>query len=60
MPRRPIVHFLFAEIAFNRDSPQQRWLVADLAAVNRKLTPFVVVTMHRPLYIAAPPTDSGE
>lgn len=31
-------------------SPQYAWLEADLAAVNRTRTPFVIVTMHRPAY----------
>jgi hypothetical protein len=31
-------------------SLQYEWLVADLDAVNRTATPWVVVEMHRPLY----------
>jgi hypothetical protein len=31
-------------------SVQYEWLVADLDAVNRTATPWVVVEMHRPLY----------
>jgi hypothetical protein len=29
-------------------TPQYNWLVADLAAVNRAVTPWVVVTFHQP------------
>lgn len=31
-------------------SPQYEWLRADLEAVNRTLTPWVVVESHRPMY----------
>ena len=31
-------------------SPQHTWLEKDLAAVNRTVTPWIVVEMHRPLY----------
>lgn len=30
--------------------PQYKWLAADLAAVNRKLTPWIVVVFHQPYY----------
>jgi acid phosphatase type 7 len=34
-------------------SPQYAWLNADLAAVNRSLTPWIVVVSHRPFYCSA-------
>lgn len=46
------VHFamLDSESDFLPGSPQFKWLNADLAAVDRRATPFVIVTNHRPLY----------
>lgn len=35
-----------------------RWLAADLAAVDRSVTPWVVVGMHRPIYVDT--IDSGD
>jgi hypothetical protein len=32
-------------------SQQYQWLQSDLASVNRSLTPWVVVEVHRPLYM---------
>jgi hypothetical protein len=32
------------------NSPQYNWLQADLANVNRTVTPWLVVEMHRPMY----------
>ena len=32
------------------DSPQYQWLKRDLESVNRTLTPWLVVEMHRPMY----------
>ena len=31
-------------------SPQHSWLEADLASVDRSVTPWLIVEMHRPLY----------
>ena len=31
-------------------SEQRSWLEADLAAVDRNITPWVVINLHRPLY----------
>lgn len=47
------VHFvvLSTEHAFAVGTPQYEWVAADLAAVNRSQTPFVVLTGHRPMYI---------
>lgn len=33
-------------------SPQRAWLARDLAAVDRALTPWLLVELHRPLYNA--------
>eukprot|EP01052_Picozoa_sp_SAG31_P022731 SAG31_NODE_1823_length_7191_cov_9.623519_5_plen_377_part_00 len=35
-------------------SPQWLWLTADLKAVNRRLTPWVIVMGHRPIFIQSP------
>lgn len=35
---------------YKKGSPQYKWLKADLAAVNRVVTPWVVVAMHMPWY----------
>ncbi|GAA5934997.1 hypothetical protein JCM10213_000614 [Rhodosporidiobolus nylandii] len=42
---------------FGRHNEQIDWLKADLAAVDRTLTPWVVVLLHRPWYTSvSPPT----
>jgi hypothetical protein len=38
---------------FGPGSPQHAWLEGDLAAVDRSLTPWVVLVGHRPVYIDA-------
>ena len=38
---------LSSETAYNIGSPQYNWLVADLAAIDRKATPWVVAGWHR-------------
>lgn len=44
---------LLAEVAlFLAPYQQVNWLKADLAAVNRTLTPWVVTFIHRPWYVA--------
>ncbi len=43
----------------SRGSPQQQFAIADLAAVNRTRTPWVVVSWHRLMYSGAADTDSG-
>jgi hypothetical protein len=50
------IHFVgwSTEAAFDPASPQHAFLAADLAAVNRSATPFVVAIGHRPMYV-----DSG-
>jgi hypothetical protein len=48
-----LVHLitLSSEHEFRRGSPQWLWLQADLQAVNRSVTPWVILGIHRPLYI---------
>ena len=48
-----LVHLiaLSTEHDFSTGSPQLAWLVADLAAVNRSRTPWVIAGLHRPMYI---------
>lgn len=41
---------LNTELSVSPDSPQFRWLAADLAAVNRSVTPWLVLMGHRPMY----------
>jgi hypothetical protein len=47
------VHFtmMSTEHEFHVGSAQHDWLEADLAAVNRTQTPFLLLTGHRPMYI---------
>ena len=47
------IHFvgMSTEHAFDAGSPQLAWLEADLAAVDRARTPFIVAALHRPMYI---------
>lgn len=49
------VHFtmLSSEHDFTTNSPQWSWMVDDLKHVNRKVTPWVAVTAHRPMYIVS-------
>lgn len=42
---------LNTEDDFAKGSPQFEWLRADLAAVDRRLTPWVIVAGHRPMYV---------
>ena len=46
------IHFVFlsSELDMSAGSPQQKWVIADLAAVDRVKTPFVVVQWHRLMY----------
>ena len=39
------------QVDFTAGSEQWRWLLADLRAVNRSRTPWVVLGGHRPMYI---------
>ena len=38
------------ELDFSKGSPQYKWLEADLKAVDRSKTPWVVLNGHRPIY----------
>jgi acid phosphatase type 7 len=46
------VVFISTEHAFAEGSAQHSWLAADLAAVDRSRTPWVVLTGHRPVYVS--------
>jgi len=50
-----LVHLvmLSSEHDFRRHSPQWQWLMWDLQQVDRSLTPWLVVTSHRAMYIAS-------
>jgi hypothetical protein len=41
---------LNTEVRLDAGSPQREWLVDDLQKVDRCLTPWVLVSMHRPMY----------
>jgi acid phosphatase type 7 len=41
---------LSSEHDYAPGSAQLAWLAADLAAVNRSVTPWVIVSLHRPVY----------
>lgn len=47
-----LVHFisLSVEQAWQVGTPQYKWAANDIANVNRSLTPWVVVFVHRPVY----------
>lgn len=38
---------------FTVGSPQYTWLEADLRAVNRSVTPWILFSGHRPMYVAS-------
>lgn len=46
-----LVHLigLSTEHDFGEGSPQLAWLAADLAAVNRSRTPWLIAGLHRPM-----------
>eukprot|EP00775_Hariotina_reticulata_P003562 gene3562-3830_t len=54
------VHFLHfsSEQTFSKGSQQYNWIRQDLRSVNRTITPWVVISMHRPIYGDAP--DKGD
>ena len=54
------VHFTVwsSEHNFTKGSRQFEWIVQDVNAVNRTLTPWLVVQMHRPMY-ASEAQDGG-
>mmetsp|Transcript_26085 Transcript_26085/g.60171 ORF Transcript_26085/g.60171 Transcript_26085/m.60171 type:complete len:546 (+) Transcript_26085:16-1653(+) len=56
------IHFVFfsTEHNFTVGSEQYNWLANDLASVNRSLTPWVVVSGHRPMYTSSNDSGIGE
>jgi len=42
--------YIEPDAAFTKDSAQYKWLVADLAKIDRKKTPWVAVFLHAPWY----------
>lgn len=51
-----VVHFtiLSSEHDLSPSSAQHQWLQADLASVDRCVTPWLVVASHRPMYVVYP------
>ena len=49
---QPLVHtvMLSTEHDMAEGSNQYTWLEGDLSAVDRRVTPWLVVEMHRPMY----------
>ena len=56
-----MIHFtiLSSEHDWQAGSLQHDWAVADLAAVDRKKTPWLVVQLHRPMYSSEPSNAPG-
>lgn len=54
------VHFTITstEHDITEGSPQQRWLRHDLASVDRCTTPWLLVGLHRPMYVVYPHKDN--
>jgi len=44
---------LNSEEDFRPGSPQAQWLTAELAKVDRKVTPWLIVTIHRPALLSS-------
>ncbi|KAL4432463.1 hypothetical protein ABPG77_001762 [Micractinium sp. CCAP 211/92] len=44
------VMWLSAHIPFDQSSPQYKWFMADIKAVNRSATPWLLVNIHVPFY----------
>jgi hypothetical protein len=53
------VHFVLwsSEHDYTQGSAQRAWLEQDLLGVNRSVTPWLVVAMHRPMYNARDDSD---
>jgi len=51
------VVMISTEHNYTQGSPQYEWMEEDLNSVNRSITPFVVVTGHRPMYTSENCTD---
>lgn len=47
------VVMLSTEHDYTHGSPQHTWLASTLAAVDRKVTPWLLVTGHRPMYVSS-------
>ena len=43
---------------YMRGSDQHEWIVKDLESVDRKKTPYIIVTGHRPMYTSEQPYES--
>jgi acid phosphatase type 7 len=61
----PVTVIVFSsEHDFSTGSPQLTWLETTLASVDRAVTPFLLFTSHRPMYIDSnfgpPPTATGD
>jgi hypothetical protein len=39
------------EHEFHRHSAQNDWIESDLLSVNRSITPWIIFSGHRPMYI---------
>ena len=55
-----IIHFvgMSTEQNFTVGSPQYEFLAADLAAVDRNVTPWIVFNGHRPMYVSSTFNDT--
>mmetsp|Transcript_7002 Transcript_7002/g.16780 ORF Transcript_7002/g.16780 Transcript_7002/m.16780 type:complete len:454 (-) Transcript_7002:1012-2373(-) len=49
------IHFTMfsTEHATGHSSPQYKWLEADLKGVDRRITPWVILNGHRPMYVSS-------
>jgi hypothetical protein len=56
------IHFtaISTEHDLSPDSPQHAWLAAELAAVDRCATPWLVLLLHRPMYVVYPHKSNRE
>lgn len=57
-----LVHYVVmsTEHDYSPGTAQHAWLENDLKAVNRKVTPWVVITGHRPMYTSQEQLDEEE
>jgi len=57
-----LVHYIVisTENDFSPNSTQYKWLEQDLKNVDRKLTPWLIVTGHRPMYFSQAQLDELE
>jgi hypothetical protein len=56
------IHFtaISTEHDLSPNSPQHAWLAAELAAVDRSVTPWLVLLLHRPMYVVYPHKSNRE